>query len=185
MTAAAKSYLAAIAVLIIGLVAFLYELGAMPRRVLSRRRKEADLAELARLQESHAARQAAGCAFEQLPYRTPLPLTRLLQSFTDLNATVRTEPEQPINTTWSAIPWVLVRGTLTFENAPFDRVWDFIERAGSANGRPPWRLAEIHWSPSAQGRGQVIVTLEALRAGDAASVSPTSTAGNTADKVAP
>lgn len=185
MTTTARSYIAAIAMLALGLAAFIYELATLPRRVSYRRRKETDLAELARLAENHAAPQEAIRAFEQLPYRTPLPLTQLLQSFADLNGTVRAEPEQPINTSWSAVPWVLVRGIVTFDNARFDRVWDFIARAGSAQDRPPWRLAEIHWAPSAQGRGQVIVTLEALRAGDASSAAQSNIAANAARKVAP
>lgn len=185
MTATARSYIVAIAALSFGLAAFIYELATLPRRVAYRSRKEADLAELARLAEKHAALQEAIRAFEQLPYRAPLPLTQLLQSFADLNGTVRAEPEQPINTSWSAIPWVLVRGTVTFDNARFDRVWDFIVHAGSAQNRPPWRLAEIHWSPSAPGRGRVIVTLEALRAGDASPAAQSNIAAHAARTVAP
>lgn len=153
-----NKYIAAAVLLSAGALFFVNEAVRTPARRTRLLRRRGEEQQLQRLKESRQDVEAVVAAMNRLPETAPVSLEQVAAAWPELRPVVQVETKQT-----ALEGWVLLRAQVTFDNTPFDRVWSFLSAAGQAEQRPPWRLVELAMTPSAPGRGQAVVTLEALR----------------------
>jgi hypothetical protein len=153
-----KMYLAAGGVFAAGLLLFAREAVRTPARFARWQRRQGDWQELQRIAAARRDLVAVAAALNRLPLSSPASLEQLAAAWPELRPTVHVET-QPV----AVEGWSVLRANVAFEDAPFDRVWAVLSKAGEAEQRPPWRLIEAVMTPSAPGRGRAVLTLESVR----------------------
>lgn len=158
MTRTRAAYLVAAAIFALGVGATVHAVRATPAAMRRMQRKAADLEELRALERGRETLAAAIAAYDQLASKKARPVAELAErAGIAAKPAVRRRDPRP-----AAAGWVSSSLTVTFEDLPLSQLPAFIAEASAAGSQPPWQLVECSITALDQGRGRVVLTLEAL-----------------------